>query len=162
LPNRRSFLALGSSAIMASALPGKLLAQSSSSDVFSNRNLGAYTQGLMTQATFQRLVGSPFTADLGNGHYANLKLLSVQAVTPPASSSSQPGAGKSRVLSVVSPVTVAKSSSSSFNLNFSTGGKLLPQNTYTLDHGTLGSFAAFLVPGDPVHGGTCSACFNLL
>lgn len=162
MPNRRSFLALGSGAVMASALPGKLLAQSSSSDVFSNRNLGAYVQGLMTQATFQRLVGSPFTADLGNGRYANLQLLSVQAVARPASSPSQPVTSRLRVSSVAPPVTVAKSSASSFNLSFSTGGKLLPQNSYTLDHGTLGSFVVFLVPGDPIHGGTCSACFNLL
>jgi hypothetical protein len=147
---------------MASALPEKLFAQSSSSDVFSNRNLGAYTQGLMTQVRFQGLVGSVFTADLGNGRYAYLKLLSVQAVAPPAPSPSQPVISRMRVSSVASPVKVAKSTSSSFNLNFSTGGQLLPQSTYTLDHGTLGSFAVFLVPGDPVHGGTCSACFNLL
>jgi hypothetical protein len=162
LPNRRSFLALGSSVAIVSALSEKLFAQSSSSDVFSARNLEAYSQGAMTQSKFEGVVGSFFTIELGTGRYASLKLVSVKAVASSASTPAQPAVGKLRVLAGGGSAPVAPPSSSKFNLNFSSGFQLVPQGTYTLDHGTLGKFPAFLVPGDPVHGGTCSACFNLL
>ncbi len=113
----------------------------------------------MTQATFERFVGSVFTVDLGDGKYAWITLLSAKDASSLTASSSS--TSKLRVSTAGNTAATGRSSSS-FILNFTTGGKLVPQESYTLDHGRLGSFVAFLVPGDPVKGVTCSAVFNIL
>lgn len=159
MADRRSFLAMSSGAVLAAALGPAVRAQSTSNSLFSNRNLGAYAQGLMTQATFERLVGSVFTVDLGDGKYAWITLLSAKDASSLTASSSS--TSKLRVSTAGNTAATGRSSSS-FILNFTTGGKLVPQESYTLDHGRLGSFVAFLVPGDPVKGVTCSAVFNIL
>jgi hypothetical protein len=159
LADRRSFLAMSSGAVLAAALGPAVRAQSTSNPLFSNRNLGAYTQGILTQATFESFVGSVFTVDLGDGKYAYNTLVLVKDASSPASSS--PSTGRLRVPASGNVAAAAKKPST-FILNFTTGRQLVPQGSYALDHGRLGSFVAFLVPGDPVQGGTCSACFNLL
>jgi hypothetical protein len=162
LTDRRSFLILGSGAALGSTLPSSLFAQVASSDLFSNRNLGLYTQGLMTQATFERVVGSVFRATLDTGSYANLTLVGVKAATFSAPAKPVSSGIKMRSGLVVASAPVAASTPKAFTLNFTSGSRLVPQGSYELDHGTLGSFVLFLVPGDPVRGGTCSACFSLL
>ncbi len=45
-------------------------------------------------------------------------------------------------------------------VRFSSGSTVVPQDSYVIDHATLGSFTIFLVPGKDEHGGnTCTATF---
>ena len=156
MQTRRTFLTATSAALAASILPGSVLAQSPLPQVFTNANVGAYGQGLLTQATFERLIGSTFTVFVDTGLYAFLTLRSVKnmAVTSAAPALAAgvrvipaPGRGK------------AAPAVTSFFLDFSIRGPVFPQGTYTIDHGTLGRFAAFLVPGKSPTDPSCGATF---
>ena len=143
MSSRRHFLAAAAATITFAALPKSLFAERLGGDVFSNASLGAYAQGLLTQATFEKHIGSVFTAFLDNNAVGYLTLEKVTA--QPASSA-----------------TTKQVQITSFHLSFSTNA-VFSQGTYLLDHGILGRFAAFLVPGDPVKGsGTCGATFCYL
>lgn len=163
LSTRRSFLALSSGAALASAWPKPLFSQETTSDLFSNRNLGAYTQGLLNKATFEAVVGSVFTLFFADGSTTALTLSSVKTSSARRSATSDAAAAAAgRTLSDTGIVSPNRPAPSCFLLTFSTGPKAVPQGTYRLDHGTLGSFAAFLVPGNPRQTGICTACFNYL
>ena len=165
MSTRRQFLTVSSAALAASAMPCKLFAQSSA-EVFSNRNLGAYSQGLLTFAMFERIVGSEFRAFLENGSAVSLKLLSVTDRTASAANEKQPGTvplrGATGAFSEMQRNPVAELSSLAFDLHFSVGGPALDQRSYTLDHATLGRFVALVVPGVSAGNNTCSISFNYL
>jgi len=160
-------LTLSSAALAISALPGKLLAQHVGVEVFSNGNLGAYSQGLLTLEAFQRLVGSEFRVFFEDGSITPLTLLSVtdrnqtaEAILPAATAPQQKAA---RAYSEFQRAPVAGLTTSAFDLRFSVNGAPLAQQSYTLDHASLGRFAAFLVPGLSTAGGnTCTGSFNYL
>lgn len=163
MSTRRSFLVLTSGAALASALPKSLLAQSGENDLFSSRNLGAYSQGLLSRTAFESVVGSMFTLFFESGDTASLVLLGVSSPRLRTSASSQVAAAlAARQLPQTAATVANKTGPSCFLLSFSTGLTSVPQATYRLDHGTLGSFTVFLVPGEARHGGTCTACFNYL
>ena len=155
MSTRRHFLAAAAATITFAALPKSLFAERLGGDVFTNASLGAYGQGLLTQATFEKHVGSIFTVFLDDDAVGYLTLEKVVAQSSTLSNTSirlrLPGTSAT----VQQQVT-------SFHLTFSTKA-VFPQGTYLLDHGILGRFAAFLVPGDPVKGnGSCGATFNYL
>ena len=154
MSSRRHFLAATAATITFAALPKSLFAERLGGDVFTNASLGAYTQGLLTQATFEKHVGSVFTVFLDNDAVGYLTLQKVVAQPTGANASSQlrlPGSSATVQLQVTS-----------FHLTFSTKA-VFSQGTYLLDHGILGRFAAFLVPGDSVKGnGSCGATFSYL
>jgi hypothetical protein len=159
MPSRRRFLAVSAATIAAAALPERFVGQKLGAGVFTNASLGAYSQGLLTEANFTNQVGSVFTALQPDGSYAYLTLRSVQTVTlgsaakttaaPRVLSGTQPGSASLQVFS--------------FELVFDVQGSALAQGSYLLDQGTLGSFAAFLVPGATTTGSpTCMATFSSL
>ena len=167
MPSRRNFLAAAAAAMTGAALPHSLFAERLGGDVFTNASLGAYTQGLLTQTTFEKHLGSVFTAFLENNAVGYLLLqkvdglqASMTATNPslPTANSLQPAA----TLATQHTVAAAQQQMTAFHLTFSTSA-VFNQGTYLLDHGILGRFAAFLVPGDAVKGsGTCGATFCYL
>ncbi len=149
MPNRRSFVVASAAGIVAATLPGMSFAQRPGTDIFSEANLGAYAQGLLTQANFERLLGSLFMAFVDDERTAYMRLKSVAGTDSGARAASS-----SRLAPPVSSV-------SSFFARFDTGGMTLGQGTYVLDHGRLGRFAVFLVPGvDAAGAPTCTATFT--
>jgi hypothetical protein len=162
MQTRRDFLAVTSAAMATAFLPESLLAQSRLPEVFSNANLGAYGQGLLTQATFERLIGSTFTVFVGTDLYAFLTLRSVTNLVP-AASTAAPRTSTPRPSPASSPSSKAPIPITSFYVDFSIEGPVFPQDTYTLDHGILGRFAAFLVPGQSTGSEPrCGATFTYL
>jgi len=154
MSTRRHFLAATAATITLAALPKSLFAERLGGDVFTNASLGAYGQGLLTQATFEKHIGSTFTAFLDDNAVGYLTLEKVVA---------QPtGTNASSELRLPGTSATVQQQVTSFHLTFSTKA-VFPQGTYLLDHGILGRFAAFLVPGDPVKGnGSCGATFSYL
>ncbi len=154
MSTRRHFLAVTAATITLAALPKSLFAERLGGDVFTNASLGAYGQGLLTQATFEKHIGSVFTAFLDDDGVGYLTLEKVVAQPTGTNASSQlrlPGSSATVQLQITS-----------FHLTFSTKA-VFSQGTYLLDHGILGRFAAFLVPGDSVKGnGSCGATFSYL
>ncbi len=154
MSTRRQFFRLSSALLCATTLPGVLFAEED--DVrFSSAGLGAYAQGLLVAASFEKVIGSTFRAKLPGYSYADLRLASVQVFQPakptveakPALRGSKPAAPGATM--------------TSFLLQF-TRTAALEQDSYVIDHGTLGMFTAFLVPGEEAGLLTCSAVFNYL
>jgi len=160
MQSRRRFLAASAATLAAAALPTGLLAEQLGPDVFTNASLGAYTQGLLTQAHFSALAGSVFTASLPDGSYRYLALRSVDGTTtlPSRSTNASPRSITTPQITLNTSVQV-----SVFYLIFDVQGDAIPQGSYLLDHGTLGSFVAFLVAGQtPAGTPTCVATFASL
>lgn len=161
MSTRRHFLAVTAAAVTVAALPKSLFAERLGGDVFTNASLGAYAQGLLTQATFEKHIGSVFTAFLDDDAVGYLTLEKVvgQPTSPSMAAASSNTANQLRM-----PGTSAtrQQQVTSFHLTFSTHA-VFSQGTYLLDHGILGRFAVFLVPGDSVKGnGSCGATFSYL
>jgi len=158
MPSRRCFLATSAAAFTAATLPKSLLAERLGGNVFTNGSLGAYAQGILSQANFEAQVGSIFEAFLDNDEVAYLRL---QTVTGTSSAPTPPIQPRSRAnfVPAVRVPTVSSLQITSFQLSFSTGGAVFDQGTYLLDSATLGRFACFLVPGGE---GSCGATFAYL
>lgn len=123
--SRRSFLRAAALLTAASTLPSRALAVRTGGEVFTNASVGVYGQGLLTHEHLKTLIGSLFLAFTADRGTAYLHLRSVEKVQ-----------------------TKAKQAGwESLFLSFDTGGTALEQDSYLLDHGTLGRFALFLVPG---------------
>ncbi|WP_158822883.1 hypothetical protein [Granulicella sp. S156] len=158
MSSRRHFLAATAATITLAALPKSLFAERLGGDVFTNASLGAYAQGLLTQATFEKHIGSVFTAFLEDDAVGYLTLQKV--VAQPAGTSALSNA--SSQLRLPGTSATVQQQVTSFHLTFGTKA-VFTQDTYLLDHGILGRFAAFLVPGDSVKGnGSCGATFSYL
>jgi hypothetical protein len=147
MKNRRQFLVASSLAAVAAAVPKSLFAmeqQRLGGDVFSNASLEPYLQGEMTQANFEKVVGSTFTIFLDNDQVDYLRLRSVtsgsDAMTNASTKPVTAAAQKAKLATAALQPT-------SFLLHFDFGGPGFPQDSYLLDHGTMGRFALFLVPG---------------
>ena len=165
MPTRRRFLSQSSATLVCASLAHSLLGQASQrlgDPVFSPAALGAAQQGLLTVANFQKLVGSSFHAFLDNDVVAEIVLTRVRDLSTPAATS-KTGLSGSPVRPVATPARKAARSITCFVLIFNTGSILIPQGTYTLDSGTLGSFSLLLTPGQPLPGDqTASAPFCFL
>jgi hypothetical protein len=163
MSSRRQFLAATAATITLAALPKTLFAERLGGDVYTNASLGAYAQGLLTQATFEKHTGSVFTVFLENNAVGYLTLQKVIGLsTDSASSDAASRPGLPGMLAEQHSAATIQPQITSFHLTFSTKA-VFSQDTYLLDHGILGRFAAFLVPGDPVKGsGTCGATFCYL
>ena len=166
--NRRRFVVASAALVTSVTLPKSLFASHTSDDVFTNASLGAYSQGLLTQANFERVIGSQFTLFIKKNNVSYLRLLTVESLGPQTGGvlSSQPSPSTPRAKSLAVPMPGASTLAQQvvgFHLTFSTEGAAFDQGTYLVDHGTLGRFALFLVPGDPTHGnGSCGATFTSL
>lgn len=158
MSTRRQFLAASSAVCALSALPQRLFAQFAPHDLFANGYVAAYTQGLLTQPNFEAVTGSRFTVLLDDGGYTYLTLESVTSLSP-ATVKSFARVTNTRASLAASQASIPAPQTESFSVQFSVSGAPLSQQTYLLDHGTLGRFSAFLVPS----GGstnTCTAIFN--
>jgi len=156
MSSRRQFLATSAAALAVVSLPKSLLAERLGGDVFTSASLGAYTQGILSQATFEGLIGTQFKAFLDNNAVAYLRLESVIGGTSAETAPRLRG-------NVATPaLRTSATQMVSFQVSFSTGGAKFGQGSYLLDHGTLGRFACFLVPSSPAGGATCSATFCYL
>ncbi len=164
MSTRRSFLSVSAAALAAASFPKYLFAQTRGIQIFTNASSGAYTQGLMTQVHFKQLIGSIFTAFHATGETSSLKLVQVSdAVVQSSAVAPTVSAAIGRLGGLARPVSRPVTTISYFSASFAVTGKALPQDSYLLDHGTLGSFAAFLVPGlSPNGAASCSATFNYL
>jgi len=159
---RRSFLSTSAAAIATAVFPKYLFAQKRGIDIITSASTGAYTQGLLTQPRFHELVGSTFSANSALGKTSSLLLTTVsdavvQGSTIPVSVSSNVG----RMHSTVHPTANRQTQLTSFSAQFQVSGEPLTQDTYILDHGTLGSFSALVVPGTQSSGQqTVTVTFN--
>jgi hypothetical protein len=162
---RRQFLALSSAALASAAAPKYLLAQAGDRlgpPPFSNAALGAGQQGQLTAANFEKLVGSSFHTFLDDNVVAEIVLRKVKVLTTSSASPiNSPTGAPSRTGLTASrraPITT-----NCFLLFFGTGSTLIPQDTYVLDSGIMGSFSVFLVPAQSVPGNQIAvATFNTL
>ena len=169
MPSRRRFLALSAASLACAAAPRLLWADTTERlgiPVFSEAASGAAKQGLLTAAAFERLIGSSFHAFLDAGVVAEIVLRKVTVPKFTPATTYTPSIAASIGTSTRPVSTLARAiprTTTAFMLSFSSGSTLIPQNSYTLDHGTLGSFAAFLVPAQPVPGDQIAvATFNFL
>jgi hypothetical protein len=154
MANRRSFLLTSTAALASACIPAGF-AQPSRQDAFTNASLGAYRQGLLTQSQFERRTGSLFMIFLDETEVLYTRL---RSVTPYEPSPPKP-AGR-----VVSPRTAVLSSTrqvNAFTLLFDCDRPLPAQDSYIVDHATLGRFVMFLVPGaSPAGDPICTAVFS--
>jgi hypothetical protein len=165
MASRRRFLSLSSASLVCASFAHSLLGQASARlgiPVFSGAATGAAQQGLLTAANFEKLVGSSFHAFLDNDVVAEIVLLKVKIPTYSSVASTSQVAG-SPVRPVATPARRAARATNTFMLLFSTGSTLIPQDTYVLDSGILGSFSALVVPAQPVAGNQIAvATFSFL
>ncbi|WP_263381036.1 DUF6916 family protein [Granulicella paludicola] len=158
MATRRHFLALSSAALAWAASTRKLFAQASNRlgiPRFSNAALGAYQQGLLTRTNFESVVGSSFHIYMDNQQISELQLAVVTSPydTTVTDQPTRPGA-----IPIKRP-----SPKQTFAVKFTSGSTSVPQDSYVVDHGTLGSFSVFLVPGPKsANANTCTATFYYL
>lgn len=158
--SRRRFLAASAATLAAAALPTGILAERLGANVFTNASLGAYTQGLLTQTNFSAVTGSVFTASLADGSYRYLTLKSAVTTTL---TNSRNTIASARTITAPQLTLNTSVQVSSFSLVFDVQGDAIPQGSYLLDHGTMGSFVVFLVAGQtPAGTPTCVATFASL
>lgn len=150
MKNRRQFLAVSSAMLAGAALPKSLLAQRQGGEVFTNQSIAPYVQGEIRAAHFEKVVGSQFTIFLEKNAIGMLRL---EAVTKSSDDDT-----KRRDLPAYSRRAMAAVQPKSFQLQFSVHGPAFAQDSYLLDHGTMGRMAMFLVPGQS--GATCTASFS--
>ncbi|MFC6646290.1 hypothetical protein ACFQBQ_11980 [Granulicella cerasi] len=159
MPTRRHFLSLSAAAATGLALPRSIHALVPQEQVFSNANLGAYTQGTMTASLFQGMINAEFTVALGNYEYSKIRLRKVTMVNPPTSEQVAAANQGKRIYPVGADLTQNRAplQPSSFTLSFDVEGQAFPDGTYVVDNGTLGSVAITLASGGP---GKCLASFS--
>ncbi len=134
-----------------------MLGQLTDKNVFSSGFLGAFDQGLMTQANFEKQLGSLFMMFLDDSSVVYMRLVSVTENKPPVAAARATTPVRAAKTSAKPPVVV------SFTVRFKAETPLQKQGSYIVDHGTLGRFTLFVVPGfDEVGAPTCSAVFSSL
>jgi len=165
MSTRRSFVVNLAAAAAYLASPRRLFAQSAARlgiPAFSPAALGASQQGNLNLARFQALIGSSFRAFLDDNEVVDIVLIKVSTMDAinAAEQATLPAANRSKVKSAGRP-PAPQSAGLTFVVQFSSGNKYIPQDTYVLDNGTLGSFSVLLVPGAiNAPAKTCSALFN--
>ncbi|WP_263385225.1 DUF6916 family protein [Granulicella arctica] len=106
----------------------------------------------MTEAVFEKHVGSLFTMYLYKNNMVFLRLDKVNHVgvkTAP-DQTEKPGA-----------LALSSIAMTAFSLVFDSNNVEVPQDSYLVDHGVLGRFTMFLVPGLALSGKkTCIAYFS--
>ena len=155
---RRRFLASSALTVFAISHPGLMLGQQADKNVFSGGFLGAFDQGLMTQGNFEKQLGSLFMMFLDDQSVSYMRLISVMENKPPTVPVRAKASGRTAKTSEkATPIVV------SFTARFKADKPLEEQGSYVIDHGTLGRFTLFLVPGiDEAGAPTCSAVFSRL
>lgn len=153
---RRDFL-VNSTAVLVSPYLHASLAQSApAQNVFTNASLGAYQQGILTKAQFEARMGSLFMifVDESNVLYTRLR-----AVTPYTAKAATKLPG--RLIFPRPSLPAPPRQIEAFTLVFDSDKPLPEQNSYLVDHATLGRFVIFLVPGfSPTGSPICTSVFS--
>ncbi len=152
---RRKLFAVSLGAALYPTLCLPMDAQQRGEEVLTRANLAAYEQGVLTAATFEKLVGTRFWVDLPNGERRTMVLQAVTHSTHQLLAARQTEDLVARTQRVYSQTRRL----SSFSVSFQVEGAALPQENYVLDSPALGRFAALLVPGQ---GTTCHTTFSSL
>ena len=157
--SRRHFLHTASLTVIAgTVLPGALAqsAQSLNDDRFNPDQLSILNR--VSPLTFKPFIGEAFDATLAGEFKDRLILL---AVNQP-----DPGKQETKVAGVrfVGPVPKpSQQATQNFSLHFQGSSAALKQDTYTMEHASLGSFPLFIVPAGPgAPSTTYTAFFSLL
>ena len=153
---RRDFL-VNSTAVLVSPYLHASLAQSApAQDVFTNASLGAYQQGILKQAQFEARTGSLFMIFLDESNVLYTRLRAVKPYTTKAATR-MPG----RLIGPRAWLAATSRQIESFTLVFDCDKPLPEQNSYIVDHATLGRFVVFLVPGTSSAGSPiCTSVFT--
>ena len=132
--SRRNMLRLGPSLLAAAATPWQALAES-----------GAEGDQLasLSRPDFAAVVNSTFEASTAKGIRAWMTLAAVDDLKAPPPENEDQFAVRWKGVRRPTPRTEG------FTLKFSAFTDPLPQDTYSLNHPTLGSFALLLVPSGP-------------
>jgi len=152
---RRLFVRSATLSVLAgAAMPAVRALPLNSDDDDAGDNSAVFSPGML--AVFEHLVGEKFAISRSGRRLGRLTLISAQAFQTPA-----PARNNVRM---VGQVPTAKSRSLvGFNLRFQGSGGLLPQDTYLLEHASLGNFRLLLVPAAPeATPHTYTAVFNFL
>jgi hypothetical protein len=169
MSNRREFLTASAAVFTSSVLPHSLSAQRPGErvggEVFTEASLGIYAQGQLTRQRFEELVGSLFMAFLDNSAVAYMRLTHVSEFGPMDVTASSARPANLHAMQAWNGLPAAGHTPvvTSFHLTFNTGGQVFKQGSYLVDHGRLGRFAMFLVPGTGTgSAATCGATFSYL
>lgn len=154
---RRRFIETASLSVLATATLPSAFAQRGpglKDDTFSLENQVALAN--VTEETFKPLIGESFAVMKGT---QRLDSLTLQAVVKP-----EPSAASTKHALASREPRFPGQTVTSFSLRFQGSRQQpLPQGTYTLKSGSIGSFSLFLAPSDPEtnpHG--YAALFSLL
>ena len=130
--SRRNFLVAGQALLAAAAFPRKFFGAAATLDAASLLS--------WTKETFQPLVNSSFAVRTGPLVATWLTLLSVEDMNPKHPSQTAPVGSGTKVPKTPPPVV------DTFALHFHGTGEKLQQETYELEHPSLGRFSLFIVP----------------
>jgi hypothetical protein len=151
MKNRRQFVYLSLATVSVCVLR-PLHGQMAETQVFASGNVAAYDHGGLSETVFERHLGSVFTAYVGKTKVISLRLEKVNHVV---AKTVPDRTGKAALPGRPLPAVTA------YSLIFDTDGREIPQDSYIVDHGVLGRFTVFLVPGISVSGKkTCIAYFS--
>jgi hypothetical protein len=129
------------------------LAATTTPTAFAQESHAAERTAGLTREGFAKLVNSSFTVQLATGTHAYLVLGSVEDLNRKADSDESAMAVPPPRRRSFTPQT------DSFALHFYGAGAGLSQQTYTVEHDSLGRFELFLVPSGP---SSYTATFNRL
>ena len=137
---RRKFLKAGTLVALSAAIPLKAAGQqipkgNDGNPIDQSKDIAADPLSHYTRSAFSSYLNSIFRLYAGYS-FVDVALVEVKDLMP---------AG-----------TVAKDGAECFSLLFRGGNTALPQNTYRIEHPSLGTFQLFLVPGSPDDNGAQS------
>ncbi|HEY1806687.1 MAG TPA: hypothetical protein VGG45_19610 [Terracidiphilus sp.] len=141
--SRRKFLGTASLTLLGTTVVPSALAEiggAQTDDRFSPDHMKALIGA--TSARFKPLIGDNFTVTAPDGARYSWKLINVTD----AESAIEPEEGPASFHPASRPKSVQ---ATSFTLTFRGAGDTLPQETYTLEHESLGTFPLFVVPSGP-------------
>jgi hypothetical protein len=141
--SRRQFVYLTSLSVVATSAGTSLLAQSEAQDASKTfTEEGAAILANLSLRDFEWLIGERFSISLSGLSLGKLTLIAATAQDPVKPSHFSHMAGK-----VAVPATGR--ALEGFSLRFQGAGGTLPQDTYMMQQGGIGTFPLFLVPEGP-------------
>jgi hypothetical protein len=136
---RRTFLKAGTLVALSAAIPLRVAGQaqkgSDGNPIDQNKDVAADPLSTYTRSTFSSHLNSIFRLYTGYST-VDVALVEVKDLTPGANT--------------------AQTGAECFSLLFRGGSVALPQNTYRIEHASLGAFPLFLTPGTPDDNGAQS------
>jgi hypothetical protein len=139
--SRRQFVYVASLSVVANAAGPRLFGQDeaqAASGTFTEE--GAATLSNLSLRDFELLIGERFSVSLSGRSLGKLTLITATATDP---------VKPSHLPRLIGQVAEPSRALAGFSLRFQGAGGTLPQDTYTMRQGGLGTFPLFLVPEGP-------------